>query len=1094
MAETAPRVSFMGVLWKSFLGFWMVLAPCCLSAQVVFSANQLVFPDTIQGATSGPQSILMTNSGASPVLLFGPTFNAGGFGVSQSDCPIQLAAGGGGVLAAGATCTIQIQFTPFATGPLNATLSMYVTDQASNFVNQPSVLLSGTGLKPPPSADLQALFGSASPSPVDEGGTVTLQVGMVNQGPDPAANAVLSLAVPSGYSVVSCNTASTLAPCDNGVASPSITVASLEAFRGVGMNVTIKVPLNVPSQPSATGGSSLTPMAYTVTATSTTADPVPGNNTVSGAIAIIPPSAISLSATSLDFGLQLEHNSTSTKQITLTSVGPSPLLVSGISIQGLLFEFQESDNCPKFGAPLAVGSSCTIAVYVNPQDEGLRSATLSVADSAPDSPQTVSLSANGHPLFVGPPSLSLPVQVVNTSGEGAVGLSNEGNRPVKFKGATVTGDFSVTDGCVTDFADVIPPGGGCSLVVSFTPTTPGPHTGTLTISDDDVTSPQVIQLSGTGAAAVVSTASLEYPIQTVGVTSSQIVTLTNAYTKPLAVHEISASGDYDQKNDCGRSLAPNSSCNITVTFSPTDVGPREGTLVLNEKDPSSPQSVALSGFGVAPIKHVYVHYDYMVLPDQGTACTPRNEFPGDFFSSDCAQSQSCIDNVCRGHSHAPDKRAIDAIIEAFRLHGSELHIDPHHTAIPEQIDPVNFYDLRDQYYQPSHKFEHYTIFGHFAQDTEEFVCSSFTGVAELPPFETGQNFVVALGSLTDLTFVSDTVLPWQAGTFMHELGHNLGLNHGGGLFDQGDFTNYKPNFISVMNYYDQPGILQADAVGSEQFKSCSRDKDCGPAGLCTGMDHKFCTRYDYSDQLLPAGGPTPGVLDENGQLSEPAGLGSGRPDLFFYSDANCLQRTGPSDGPVDWDGDGDATGTGLTVDLLFLWWSNGGFFNRPTCPSGIYIPVVGHNDWADLSAIQERPLTSHSWKSNPDSQRRHELTFEEAKASHILHPPRAVTVLAPSACSSSSTAVQPSSITLHLLGMDDLDVSQIDIGSLKLHGVAPASVSVMDVNGDGRPDLILTFPASAVKLKLHPNAKRMTLTGSMKNSQAFWGHAALGCQ
>jgi hypothetical protein len=80
---------------------------------------------------------------------------------------------------------------------------------------------------------------------------------------------------------------------------------------------------------------------------------------------------------------------------------------------------------------------------------------------------------------------------------------------------------------------------------------------------------------------------------------------------------------------------------------------------------------------------------------------------------------------------------------------------------------------------------------------------------------------------------------------------------------------------------------------------------------------------------------------------------------------------------------------------------------------------------------------------------------------------------------------------LHLPGTDDLDVSQIDIGSLKLHGVIPETVTVTDVNGDGRPDLELTFPAAS--LKLHPNAKRMTLTGVLKNSQAFWGHASISC-
>lgn len=37
----------------------------------------------------------------------------------------------------------------------------------------------------------------------------------------------------------------------------------------------------------------------------------------------------------------------------------------------------------------------------------------------------------------------------------------------------------------------------------------------------------------------------------------------------------------------------------------------------------------------------------------------------------------------------------------------------------------------------------------------------------------------------------------RAGTFMHELGHTLGLNHGG---DPSDGHNDKPNYKSVMNY------------------------------------------------------------------------------------------------------------------------------------------------------------------------------------------------------------------------------------------------------------------------------------------------------
>jgi len=45
----------------------------------------------------------------------------------------------------------------------------------------------------------------------------------------------------------------------------------------------------------------------------------------------------------------------------------------------------------------------------------------------------------------------------------------------------------------------------------------------------------------------------------------------------------------------------------------------------------------------------------------------------------------------------------------------------------------------------------------------------------------------------------------QSATFMHELGHNLGLGH-----DGGDGINCKPNYFSVMNYLFQfPSLISS---------------------------------------------------------------------------------------------------------------------------------------------------------------------------------------------------------------------------------------------------------------------------------------------
>jgi len=67
--------------------------------------------------------------------------------------------------------------------------------------------------------------------------------------------------------------------------------------------------------------------------------------------------------------------------------------------------------------------------------------------------------------------------------------------------------------------------------------------------------------------------------------------------------------------------------------------------------------------------------------------------------------------------------------------------------------------------------------------------SSLGGIGELP----GKNFMIAAGTTSDLQL--ELKIERMAGVFMHELGHTLGLQHGGK-----DDINNKPNYLSVMNY------------------------------------------------------------------------------------------------------------------------------------------------------------------------------------------------------------------------------------------------------------------------------------------------------
>jgi hypothetical protein len=107
-------------------------------------------------------------------------------------------------------------------------------------------------------------------------------------------------------------------------------------------------------------------------------------------------------------------------------------------------------------------------------------------------------------------------------------------------------------------------------------------------------------MSGTGVQqTTVSPVSLTYPKQKVGTTSpgrnvtlrsNLSTTLTGIslqITKPFAV----------SASTCGKTLPANSSCTISVVFSPTITGTVNGTLTIKDSANNSPQTVSLTGTG-----------------------------------------------------------------------------------------------------------------------------------------------------------------------------------------------------------------------------------------------------------------------------------------------------------------------------------------------------------------------------------------------------------------------------------------------------------------------------------------------------------------
>jgi hypothetical protein len=102
--------------------------------------------------------------------------------------------------------------------------------------------------------------------------------------------------------------------------------------------------------------------------------------------------------------------------------------------------------------------------------------------------------------------------------------------------------------------------------------------------------------------------SLTFPSEVVGVAApTQTVTFTNQGDSVLAISGIATTGDFTQTNSCiptgstSGTLAGGANCTITVTFKPTALGTRTGSLTINDNSSSGgTQTVALTGTGAAP--------------------------------------------------------------------------------------------------------------------------------------------------------------------------------------------------------------------------------------------------------------------------------------------------------------------------------------------------------------------------------------------------------------------------------------------------------------------------------------------------------------
>jgi hypothetical protein len=337
-------------------------------AQLRFRQASLAFPDTVRGQTSLPQQVILENVGD---LLAGQTMLASTGGSEfpvQSMCPVPL--------AGGASCTLDITFTPTTTGTRAATLTASSMPGASTTLN-----LSGIGLAP---ARLEATPSSFAFDPVEVNTssaprTVTItNSGQERSGPLSFSGAT-AFNVSPGAGANACMVSATLA------AGASCTIEVV--FRPTTL-MAVREELVF----SATPG-----QAAVVTVTGTGATP---------------PQLVA-STNSKDLGL-VRIGSTVSFVWSIDNTGGLPS--SPISLSVLTEPYAvTADGCSN--QTLAAGSSCSVTVRFAPVSGGSAQQSLTASATRGGS-NTVALSgAGGRLLTVTPPTMA---GVTIRSGNGAL--------------------------------------------------------------------------------------------------------------------------------------------------------------------------------------------------------------------------------------------------------------------------------------------------------------------------------------------------------------------------------------------------------------------------------------------------------------------------------------------------------------------------------------------------------------------------------------------------------------------------------------------------------------------------------------------------
>ncbi|WP_263356052.1 choice-of-anchor D domain-containing protein [Acidicapsa ligni] len=537
---------------------------------VSISPTSLTFASTLVGATTAAQVVTIKNTGTTAATLTSETLtgtNATSFVKSATTCTTSL--------AAAASCTVSVEFKPTVAGSLTASLSV-----ADNATGSPqTIAIKGTATAAPLTITLSPTTLTFASTKV---GTATAAQVVTIKNTSATAVTITSETLTGTNATSFVKSATT---CTTSLAASASCTVSIEFKPTVAGSLTASLSV----ADNATGTPQIVALKGTATAV---------------------PLTVTLSPTTLTFASTNVGTATAAQVVTIKNTSATAVTITSETLTGTNATsfVKAATTCT---TSLAASASCTVSVEFKPTVAGSLITSLSVADNATGSPQTVALKGTAvasvtPSVTLTPTTIAFPSTIIGvTTDAQIVILKNTSSAAVTISsivlGGTNPADFVELSSCGTSLAA----SATCNIYIAFKPVAAAAYSATVSVTDNATGSPQKITLTGTGTAApsvTLSTKSLAFASTTHGTTSAaQTVTLKNAGTATVNLNSITLSGtnatSYELLDTCGPTLAGGASCMVYVAFKPATTGTLTATLSVADNGSASPQAVSLTGTG-----------------------------------------------------------------------------------------------------------------------------------------------------------------------------------------------------------------------------------------------------------------------------------------------------------------------------------------------------------------------------------------------------------------------------------------------------------------------------------------------------------------